>query len=236
MENSYRKNDLLSGILATTLLLPLNGVVTNFIKLTVGRPRPDFAYRCWPQTHGKPANEYEIFKFLKEDENGRQDLNCHGDHDTIVQGRKSFPSGHSSFAFATFVFTFLYLSAKLRVFVKNRQKNLNDSFWIWKFLFVVTLLIVPTCLGISRTCDYHHHWQDVTVGSILGTIMAIFIYLQYYPFVTDEFCEIPLNHQITKKQTSTIHSTPLFNRHDSNYPNPDVIDEDVENSRDLTDF
>ena len=95
---------------------------------------------------------------------------------------------------------------------------------------------VPTCLGISRTCDYHHHWQDVTVGSILGTIMAIFIYLQYYPFVTDEFCEIPLNHQITKKQTSTIHSTPLFNRHDSNYPNPDVLDEDVENSRDLTDF
>ena len=102
---------------------------------------PCFISRCWPQTHGKPANEYEIFKFLKEDENGRQDLNCHGDHDTIVQGRKSFPSGHSSFAFATFVFTFLYLSAKLRVFVKNRQKNLNDDFWIWKFLFVVTLLI-----------------------------------------------------------------------------------------------
>ena len=100
-----------------------------------------FTSRCWPQTHGKPGNEYEIFKFLKEDENGRQDLNCHGDHDTIVQGRKSFPSGHSSFAFATFVFTFLYLSAKLRVFVKNRQKNLNDDFWIWKFLFVVTLLI-----------------------------------------------------------------------------------------------
>ena len=43
--------------------------------------------RCWPQTQGKPGNEYEIFKFLKEDENGRQDLNCHGDPDTIIEGK-----------------------------------------------------------------------------------------------------------------------------------------------------
>ena len=91
-------------------------------------------------------------------------------------------------------------------------------------------------LAISRTCDYHHHWQDVTVGSILGTIMAIFIYLQYYPFITDESCDIPLNHMTPTKKQTIIHSTPLYNRHDSNYPNPDVIEEDVENSRDLTDF
>ena len=98
--------------------------------------------RCWPQTHGRPENEYEIFKFLAEDLNGKQDLNCHGDLATIIEGRKSFPSGHSSFSFAVYVFSFLYLSGKLRVFAKNRQKNLGaDEFWIWKFLFVVSLLI-----------------------------------------------------------------------------------------------
>ena len=49
-------------------------------------------------------------------------------------------------------------------------------------------LSVPTLIAISRTCDYHHHWQDVTVGSLLGFALTYLVFGLYYPPLNSPFC------------------------------------------------
>lgn len=92
--------DMTSSSLVISLAVPLNGVITDIIKLVVGRPRPDFVYRCWPDHGGE----------VPDDGLAGDTIQCSGHIDVIMEGRKSFPSGHSSFSFASWGFVFLYLS------------------------------------------------------------------------------------------------------------------------------
>jgi len=167
--------DLTTALLVVTLSTPLNGVVTDVIKLAVGRPRPDFIYRCW--SDGViPSNGL---------------LNhppaCTGNAEAIVEGRKSFPSGHSSYSFATWGFVFFYLSGKLGTFQCSGPPAPTHH-----LLLLLSTILVPLTVALSRVADYHHHWQDVLVGSVLGWSIIWVVYRQHYPSISSPKSHLPL--------------------------------------------
>lgn len=48
------------------------------------------------------------------------------------------------------------------------------------------------------------HWQDVTVGSIVGTTLAYFAYRQYYPHLADELSHRPYSPRIKRDEDTVI--------------------------------
>ncbi|EEB12351.1 Lipid phosphate phosphatase, putative [Pediculus humanus corporis] len=173
---SKNRIDLIQAFLAFSLTLCLNGALTNILKVVVGRPRPDYYYRCFPTGEGHPQIEF-----------------CTGDINVVHEGLKSFPSGHSSIAFASLGFLSLYLAGKMHLFAPSGKGS------TWKLLLFLCPLFSASLVAISRLCDYHHHWQDVLCGSILGFTICWLCYHNYYPSLQDEHCHLPWV-QINKKQ------------------------------------
>jgi len=173
------------ALFALTLTLGLNGVVTNIVKILVGRPRPDYFWRCYPNGVIPASAE------------------CDGDPDEIIEGRKSFPSGHASFSFSGLGFLSLYLAGKLHCFqAQGRGQG-------WKLCVALTPLIAATAITLTRYSDYRHHWQDITVGSIQGLFFAYLCYRQYYPALNRPHCHMPY---------CTVTSTRFIDEHDHLLP------------------
>ncbi|XP_003383907.2 PREDICTED: phospholipid phosphatase 5-like [Amphimedon queenslandica] len=179
--------DLIQGTLGLALTMVLNGVILNVIKLTVGRPRPDFFYRCF--LHGEAT----------------PDLQCNGDPLLISEGRKSFPSGHSGWMFAGFGYLSLYLAGKLHCFtLEGRSQS-------WRLITVLTPLISAAVVGISRIQDNMHHWEDVAVGSLLGFLMAFICYRHHFPSIFDTSSSYPYHYQRIDSISLPINSSSSTN-------------------------
>ncbi|KAF9926397.1 hypothetical protein FBU30_003997, partial [Linnemannia zychae] len=157
--------------------------------ITVGRPRPDFLDRCF-EIYDKAAAGTPVGT-LMDPENMLSSSALCTRTDLLKDGFKSFPSGHSSFSFGGLGFLSLYLAGKLHLF--------DERGHIYKSIVVLAPLILAALIAISRVDNYRHHWQDVTVGAIIGAIFAIFSYRQYYPSLAAKksahpFAPRPIDH------------------------------------------
>ncbi len=111
---------------------------------------------------------------------------CTGDKKEINDSLESMPSGHTTAAFAGFVFLYLYLNAKLKVFA-----NYHPA--LWKLAAIYAPILGACLIGGALTIDEFHNWYDIFAGAVIGTIMAFSSYRMVYASVWDfRFNHIPV--------------------------------------------
>ncbi|KAE8445082.1 hypothetical protein EG329_013797 [Mollisiaceae sp. DMI_Dod_QoI] len=158
-------------ILGFLISIFLTTFITEVIKNAVGRPRPDLISRC------KPAAG------TAEDLLVTIDVCTETDHHTLHDGWRSFPSGHSSFAFSGLGFLALFFAGQMHIF--RPRTDLSRA------LLAIAPLLGAAMIAISRCEDYRHDVYDVTCGSILGMGLAYFSYRRYYPRLRTANCDEP---------------------------------------------
>ncbi|GAB2226625.1 hypothetical protein Droror1_Dr00022438 [Drosera rotundifolia] len=185
--------DLHHAVLGLLYAVLITAVITDAIKDGVGRPRPDFFWRCFPD--GVAHYDDKLGNVV-----------CHGEPSVIKEGHKSFPSGHSSWSFAGLGFLSLYLAGKIKAF--NRQGH------VAKLCIVFLPLLAAALVAVSRVDDYWHHWQDVFAGGLLGLVVAFFCYLQFFPPPYDNDGWGPYAYFRALEETNRVESTRHLNAPD----------------------
>lgn len=101
----------------------------------------------------------------------------------LHDGWRSFPSGHSSSAFSGLGYLSLFVAGQLHVL--RPRTDLASA------LLAIAPLVGAALIAISRLEDYRHDVWDVTAGSVLGFLVALFSYRRYYPSLKARRCDVP---------------------------------------------
>ena len=173
-------------ILGFAIALILTSFLTDFVKNAVGRPRPDLVDRCKPA----PGTSRDVLVTIEVCTETR--------HHVLHDGWRSFPSGHSSFAFAGLGYLSLFLAGQLRLFVlgggRGEQadgKAIYARGDLGRALICLVPLIGAAMIAISRCQDYRHDVYDVCTGALLGWVVAYWNYRRYWPKLSSSHCDEP---------------------------------------------
>ncbi|KPM06391.1 phosphatidate phosphatase-like protein [Sarcoptes scabiei] len=140
-------------------------LITDIAKYSIGRLRPHFIDVCRPRVNGEIIDRFSHCKlspeeYITEFECTRNDLSARYQ---IKDSRLSFMSGHSSFSAVALMYAVIYIQLRF----SWRQIGL------FKPLLQYLLICLTLFTGFSRISDYKHHWSDVLIGLIQGTLVAI---------------------------------------------------------------
>lgn len=182
--------DVNNAIIGLLYSLITAAVFQVFVKWLIGGLRPHFLAVCQPDVslatngpsvEGSPYNAagFNQIYYTREI--------CTGDIEKINDSLESMPSGHTTAAFAGFVYLYLYLNAKLKVF-----SNYHPA--MWKLVAIYAPILGACLIGGALTIDEFHNWYDVFAGAVIGTVMAFSAYRMTYAAIWDwRFNHMPLN-------------------------------------------
>ncbi|KAK7550065.1 PAP2 superfamily protein [Phyllosticta citricarpa] len=174
--------DMNNAVLGLLYSLIVAAVFQVFLKWLIGGLRPHFLAACQPNVPTTGAQTGNGWAGIMYDRSV-----CTGDRSDINDSLESFPSGHSTAAFAGLVFLALYLNAKLKL-----AANYHPA--LWKLIAVMAPLLGATLIAGALTIDEFHNWYDVVAGATIGTLMAFCSYRMVYAAVFDfRFNHVPLS-------------------------------------------
>ncbi len=169
MDTSGRRARSTAASLGLLLSVAISFVFVNSVKQACGNYRPDFAARCWGSATADPVWK----EYGKPDCGNLENESLLND---VRQGRRSFPSGHTSMSFSGLLYLSLYLMYYLKCFGGSRTNTERTEAFVWKVLISLAPLSVAVGVAITRIRDMWHHPEDVIVGSLLGAGTSAFAF------------------------------------------------------------
>jgi len=157
----------------------LAGLIGNFAKIYVGRPRPNFFELCeWDGTECT-ANQ--------------------------VNAYRSFPSGHATTAMSTYGLISIHFIENVMLQLsgyKVPSERLDSSCygWLWNMFMPITMVIGPPTILIallpgffaffvvcSRIHDYWHFAGDALAGALIGFSSALLSFSMFRKQIKEDF-------------------------------------------------
>lgn len=142
--NAIHLRPISHGLLALLLSISLATAFTQVTKITVGRPRPDFLDRCKPRDFASHTGLVNSSVCSANPESYK-----------LIDGFRSFPSGHSSTAWSGLGFVFLYSADILRGLDRPSES-------VIRALLPTFALALASWITLTRIMDYRHHVRAST--------------------------------------------------------------------------